>query len=122
MKDVVGDLRVLRLARMYEEAFAAFVESIAGAPARDDHGARLAASEARLRTLLEPEDIVELARSELLDVVEVERAARAIYLRFADEVHDPALARLFRELAAHEVEHVRRAQAAVSASRNAMRA
>lgn len=71
----------------------------------DDHGARIAAELERLNASLFDEDRPGVVRAALQDVGEVERAARDFYLRSADQVHDPRVAKLFRELAQTEAKH-----------------
>lgn len=131
MRDDLEDLRILRLAQLYERAYEDFVQEIASrladedtrrrieplAPAQDDHAKRLQRHADRLRARLREEDREGLLDGALLDVVEVERAARAFYLQNADRVHDPAIARLFHDLAKEDLLHVRIAEDALDAHR-----
>jgi rubrerythrin len=116
----VNDLRVLKLAELYEEAYERFVVEVATrvvedpevqgllrrlvAP-EDRHHERIAAQIERLRGSLAREDRDGIARAALLDVVDVERSARDFYLRQADYVHDPEVGSLFRALAREEAAH-----------------
>ena len=122
MKPHVEDLRQLKLAELYETAYERFILDVALrtvtdprirdalltlAPAGDGHRRVLAEEVARIHAELTPEERAEVTRAALLDVVEVERAARDMYLRLADRVHDPRIVRLFRTLAKEEEAHVR---------------
>lgn len=125
MRPNVDDLRHLKLAELYEMAYERFILEVALrtvtderirrslltlAPAGESHHGRIAAEIARLNASLSPEEAEEVTRAALLDVLEVERAARDMYLRLADRVHDPAIVKLFRALAKEEEGHVRLAE------------
>ncbi|HWH07750.1 MAG TPA: hypothetical protein VNX21_01025 [Candidatus Thermoplasmatota archaeon] len=125
MNPRVDDLRHLKLAELHESAYERFVVEVATgvvedpriraallalAPVGGGHHPRLAGEMARINAELTPAERAEVTRAALLDVVEVERAARDLYLRLADRVHDPRLVRLFRALAKDEERRVRLAQ------------
>jgi len=128
MKAELNDIRLLKLAEMYEDAFERFVVGMAtqcvGDPGirsmlgqlvgGDDHGGRIADELGRLNARTTPEARADVERAALLDVCDVERAARDFYLRQSDQVHDPAVARLFRSLAQEEDRHFRIAQQALA--------
>lgn len=123
------DLRILRLAAMYEEAFESFVARMMERhldgptkarlaplqPDRDQHAERIRALLARIERALPPDAEPALQRAILVDVVEVERAAREFYFNHLEDVHDPQLVRLFHELAAEEGKHGRIAEDALAA-------
>lgn len=130
MRDELHDVRLLKLAEMYEEAYERFVLHMADHVVRDPdlrtrlralaapgdrHHDRIAEHLRRLNARLGPEDQAAVERAALLDVVEVEEAARRFYLEHVDEAHDPEVARLFRELAGEEAEHARLAREALAA-------
>lgn len=121
MNDVGDDLRILKLAELYEDAYERFVREAALrtvedpgmrakllrlAPLDDPHGARIAAERRRIEARLGPADKPAVLVGTLLDVVEVERAARSFYLSALTQAHDPGLVKLFRELAREEETHV----------------
>lgn len=129
MKDILGDIRILKLAEMYERAYEGFVLEMATRYVRDPqikkrlealvsttdgHGERIAAELARLSALVGEDERESVERAALLDVLEVERSARGFYLRFVEEVHDPLVADLFRDLAREEGAHVRIAEDALA--------
>jgi rubrerythrin len=123
------DLRILRLARMYEHAYESFVQTVASehlddetrallaplAPERDRHEERVQEAIDRIERSMPAGEERALMRSVLLDVVEVERAAREFYLDHLDRVHDKDAVRLFHELAAEEARHVEVAERALDA-------
>jgi len=125
----LADLRILRLAQMYEHAFETFVATASARyldgptrerlaplqPERDQHEARVKALIERIESDVSRDMDGALARSVLLDVVEIERAAREFYLNHLDRVHDPDVARLFHKLAAEESRHVEIAEMALAA-------
>lgn len=128
---VLGDVRILKLAEMYERAYEAFVLEMAEryvqdpdvrarlaklTASTDKHGERIAAEIERLNAQLTDADRLGVERAALQDVIEVERAAREFYLRFLEEVHDKGVADLFRALAREEAAHVRIAEAALGVS------
>lgn len=129
MKPALEDLRILLLAQMYERAYESFAESVAArmtepgvrdllralAPRTDDHSQRLRALIERTISTLGPADRRAAERAALLAVVEAESDACDFYLQHVDRVHDPAVARLFRELAREETQHVGLAEAALDA-------
>lgn len=125
MNPNVDDLRHLKLAELYELAYERFILDVALrtvtderirrslltlAPSSETHHGRIAEEMSRLNAGLSAEEAEEVTRAVLLDVVEVERAARDMYLRLADRVHDPAIVKLFRALAKEEEAHVRLAE------------
>lgn len=129
MNPILSDIRILKLAEMYERAYEGFVLEMVERHVKDDslktrlralaaptdgHGERIAAHIERLNRRLGAADSAMLERAALLDVLEVERSARSFYLRFVEEVHDPDVAALFRELAREETNHVRLAEDAVA--------
>lgn len=117
----IDDLRLLKLAEMYERAYEAFVLEVAERIVRNDavreelrklvgddrHGERIAAEMTRINAQLGPSDHADVEVAAVEDVVEVERAARDFYLRIVDRVHDPRLVELFRDLATEEEGHMR---------------
>ena len=130
MKRDVQDLRILRLAQTYEDAFEAFVRQVAEqmgadetvrarlerlAPRADAHGVRLRRLIEKVEARLGPDDAPEAERAAILDVVEVEVAAREFDLRHLEELHDPEAVALFRELLREEGEHVRIAEQVLDA-------
>lgn len=114
-------MRLLKLAEMYERAFERFVLDISQryvkdasireklAPileGRDDHEGRIGRELVRLNALLgSAADAASVERAALLDILEVERAARAFYLRALEEVRDGQVIELFRVLAREEAVH-----------------
>lgn len=106
---------------MYERAFERFVLDISQryvkdasireklAPileGRDDHEGRIGRELVRLNALLgSAADAASVERAALLDILEVERAARAFYLRALEEVRDGQVIELFRVLAREEAVH-----------------
>lgn len=126
---IIGDIRILKLAEMYERAFETFLLEMAKkyvqdpairkklavlADPKDDHGERIAREIDRLNAELGAPDHASIERAALQDVLEVERAARAFYLRFVEEVRDPKVAELFRQLAREEAGHIRIAEDALA--------
>lgn len=122
MKARVEDLRHLKLAELHELAYERFILDVALGTATDPrvrasllrlvpederHHARIAEEMRRIDAALTSGERAEVTRAALLDVVEVERAARDMYLRLADKVHDPRLVALFRTLAKEAEGHVR---------------
>lgn len=122
LNPVVSDLRHLKLAELYELAFEQFVRDLALrtlrdeatraqvmrlAPESDPHAGRIRAEIERLNAKVRDEDMAEIERAALLDIVDVERAAREVYLDLVDKAHDPAVVSLFKDLAREESEHVR---------------
>lgn len=129
MMDALTDIRILKLAQMYEQAYEAFVVQMAKRyvqnPAiqaklallmdpADGHGERISAAIDRLTAKLGEADREQIERAALQDVLEVERSARAFYLQFVEEIHDPEVAALFRALAREEARHIRIAEDAMS--------
>jgi rubrerythrin len=125
MRPELEDIRLLKLAEMYEEAYERFVVELAThflrdpalrerilqvASPEDQHHERIVAQLDRLNGALAEEDRAGMVRAALLDVRDVERAARDFYLAHVDRVHDPEVARLFRQLAAEEGRHLRIAE------------
>lgn len=128
MNPDVQDLRVLRLALLYEEAYEAFVRRVARelvtdphlrgrlerlAPQGDAHAARVGGLLDEVSARLGPGDAHDVERAAIQGVVEVERAARAFYLRHVEELRDPRAVALFREMAREEASHVREAERAL---------
>lgn len=131
LRSELNDLRILKLAEMYELAFERFVLEMATrvirdegtrqrlanlAGPKDDHHGLLVAEIKRMNAALQPEDQAALEHAALLDVIEVERAAREFYLSHVDQVRDPAVVALFRRLAREEARHVEIAEDALAAS------
>lgn len=121
MPDRLSDIRILKLAEMYERAYEGFVLDLATryvdepeiqaklralAGPSDDHEARIVAELERLNQEIGPLDRAAIERAALQDVLAVERAAREFYLKFVEEVHDRRVAQLFRSLAREEAAHV----------------
>lgn len=122
---VATDLRLLKLAELYEDAYERFVRDIALetiedpamrarllhlAPPEDDHAKRIHAERERVESSLGPEDKPAIVLGALIDIVEVERAARNFYLASFRETYDPRIAHLFRQLAREEEKHTEIAQ------------
>ena len=128
MDATLNDIRLLKLAEMYERAYEAFVVEMAqrvvedpelrgvlaglSAPT-DRHEERIVDELRRLNAAVSPEERRAIERAAILDVVDVERSARDFYLAHLDDVHDPGVARLFADLAREEGGHVRVAQRAL---------
>lgn len=125
MRTELNDIRLLKLAEMYEAAYEHFIVELAERVVKDDeirrgvmklvaptdmHGERIAAQLVRLNESVSEEDHEGILHAALLDVRDVERAARDFYLGHADQVHDPEVAKLFRNLAHEEGEHLRIAE------------
>lgn len=125
----LDDLRFLRLAAMYERAYEGFVHESSKnhlsernrlrlaplEPERDDHEGRIRALIDALNARIPPEKRDAVERAVLMDIVEVERAAREFYLDHLDRAHDPAVVALFQSLAREEGRHVRIAEDALDA-------
>jgi rubrerythrin len=122
---IVSDLRHLKLAELYELAFERFVRDLALRTVRDPnvraqimrlvpdddpHAGRIQAEIRRLNASVREEDMAQVERAALLDIVDVERSARQVYLDLVDKAHDPAIVKLFKELAHEEAEHTRIAE------------
>lgn len=131
MDHALSDIRILKLAEMYERAYEEFVLEMAEKYVHDDaikkqlhklagpidkHGERIAAAIERLNARLGDVDRASLERAALRDILDVERSARTFYLRYVEEVHDPDVAFLFRALAHEEGEHIRIAEDALALS------
>lgn len=121
MKGDLHDLRILKLAEMYEIAYERFVLDMAFhvvddervrtlidrlAPEGDQHAHDIQQMIAKINARLGPEDRAQLEYAALLDILEVESAAFRFYSASADRVHDPAVSNLLRELAREERAHV----------------
>ncbi|MHB8587048.1 MAG: hypothetical protein ACYDDF_14560 [Thermoplasmatota archaeon] len=123
----VDDLRILRLAAMYEHAFEHFVQDFAAkqvdpvlraqletlAPEIDQHEARIEAAIGGILHRLPGDARDAVVRGGLLDVLEVEQAAKDFYVRRLDRLHDPDIVDLFRSLAREEAKHVKIAEDAL---------
>lgn len=120
MKTQLNDIRILRLAQMYEIAYEGFLRDVADRVVDDvevrlqlealnapDHAGRIEDHLERLRRGLEDSDREGLQRAALLDVRDIERAAQRFFQLYADRVHDPQVVALFREIAAEDRGHVR---------------
>lgn len=125
MRHEVNDVRILKLAELYEVAYERSVADIAAQFAEDAmileglsrlvspearHPERIVEALERLNARLGSRDRSDLLRAALLDVRDVERSALEFYTRQADRVHDADVAALFRALAHDESEHVRIAE------------
>ncbi|HEV8359961.1 MAG TPA: hypothetical protein VGR28_05825 [Candidatus Thermoplasmatota archaeon] len=121
MRPELNDIRLLKLAEMYESAYERFILELAArvvddpqlraglgklTDPNDRHGERIVAELERLNAKLGPADKPGVVRAALLDVADVERSARDFYARNADRVHDGRVAKLFRELAQEEGRHL----------------
>lgn len=130
MRGVLQDIRLLKLAELYERAYEAFVIEMAERVVDDDaaraalmklvdpadqHGERIAAELERLNASIPPAEHMDVLRAALMDVCDTERAARRFYAEHADKVHDPRVARLFQQLAVEEGRHERIANEALRA-------
>lgn len=122
MRALLNDIRLLKLAELYERAYEQFVLELAENASDDPevlerlkllvspddrHGERISEQLERLNrevTLAERADVV---RAAIMDVCDVERSAREFYVRHIDDLRDPQVAKLFRELAAEEARHAR---------------
>ncbi len=133
MNPLLHDLRLLKLAEMYEIAFERFVLEVTTAIVTDDevrtrlrrladpgedHHERIAAELRRLSALVRPEDQPAVEHAAVLDVRDVEAAARDFYERHVTSVHDPRVAQLFRQLAREEERHVAIAEDALRIARS----
>lgn len=131
MDPTLSDIRILKLAEMYERAYEAFVLEMAQkyvtdmdirqklrklVDPNDGHGERIAAAIERLNQRVRDIDRASVERAALRDVLHVERSARAFYMKFVEEIHDPGVAVLFRTLAREESEHIRAAEDALAIS------
>lgn len=121
MNPIVEDLRHLKLAELYELAFERFVRDLAIVTIRDEtaraeileklvpesdpHAGRIREEIERLNAKVTDADMGDVERAALLDILDVERAAREAYLRLIDKAHDPRIVQLFRDLAREEAEH-----------------
>lgn len=129
MNDRVDDIRILKIAEMYERAYESFVLEIAEkyvhdpavkklihklAGPNEKHGERIASAIERLNAQLGIVGRASLERAALRDVLDIERSARAFYMKYVEEVHDPGVAALFRALAHEEGEHIRIAEDALA--------
>lgn len=125
----IEDIRLLKLAEMYERAFERFVlqmhqfhvedEDVRRKLAplldpRDDHEGRILRELQRLNADVATHDAALIERAAILDIEEVERAAHEFYVRHLDDVHDARVAALFRELAREEDRHARIASEALA--------
>jgi rubrerythrin len=126
---VVEDLRLLKLAELYESAYEGFIVQMATQvvgddearaqlfrlvdPA-DDHAGRVAELMTVLNDRLDARGRRHLAVAALEDVVEIERSARDFYRSHAPKAHDAAVRGLFEELARAEEEHARIASKALA--------
>lgn len=121
MEGLASDLRLLKLAALYEEAYERFVHDVAMrtvededlrarllalTPPDDAHAERILVERRRIEAVLAREDRSAILLGALLDVVDVEREARSFYLSSLPQVRDPRVARLFRDLAREEDAHV----------------
>lgn len=131
MDPTLSDIGILKLAQMYERAYEEFVLEMAKKYVHDEdvkkrlaklvgpadrHGERIVAEIERLNTSLGDVDRASLERAALRAVLHVERSARAFYMKFVEEIHDPGVAVLFRTLAREEAEHIRAAEDALAIS------
>jgi len=129
--EILRDIRILKLAEMYERAYEAFVHEMADryvhepsvrtklaalAASASEHARSIAAEMDRLSAILGNAEPKSIERAALHDILEVERAARTFYLRSIDTVHDAKLADLFRALARDEAANVRTAEDALAMS------
>lgn len=129
MKPALNDLRLLKLAEMYELSYERFLIEIAQRVVKDDdaraelmklvdpkedHHAQIVAELDRLNSQLSPEDQASVEIAALQDVLEVETAARDFYIQRVDQLHDPRLVSLFKNLARAEDDHVRVARHALA--------
>jgi len=127
--NLLNDIRLLKLAQMYENAFERFVLQIskehihdpevqrklaALLDPRDDHEGRIRRELTRLNSEADTKDVAAIERAAILDIEEVERAANLFYLRHLDDVRDPRVAELFRALAREEATHARIASEALA--------
>jgi hypothetical protein len=129
MRSELNDIRLLKLAELYEGAFEQFIIELAARfvddPAiiaklaalnspDDRHRERIVTEMERLNAQVDPEARIEITRAALLDIRDIETAARDFYMRQADQVHDPHVANLFKSLAREEEAHRRIAQDAIA--------
>lgn len=138
MKSELNDIRLLKLAELYEAAFEQFIVELASRFIDDDairarlaalnspqdrHRERIVSEMERLNAQIDPGDQFDVMRAALLDIRDVETAAREFYMRQADQVHDERVANLFQSLAREEEVHRRIAQETIAmADRRAGRA
>ncbi|MBI4392960.1 MAG: hypothetical protein HY556_04050 [Euryarchaeota archaeon] len=129
MRSDLNDIRLLKLAELYETAFEQFIIELAARfvddemirsklsalSAPDDrHRERIVKEMERLNARIDPADRVDVMRAALLDIRDVETAARDFYIRQADNVRDVRVARLFHDLAREEERHRRIADEAIA--------
>lgn len=125
MSDRLHDIRILKLAEMYELAYERFILHIATtvirddalrrdllklAPSSDAHHDRIVQLLARLNAELDATEALAVEHAALLDVADVERAARDFYRAQAERATHPDVRRLLGDLAQEEEGHVRFAE------------
>lgn len=129
MSPLLHDIRILKLAELHERAYEAFVLEMASRYVRDPevqdavralvaagdaHTDRITALLTELSARVPPDDVDDIERAALLDILAVERAAREFYLRHLEEAQDERVSRLFRDLLHEETLHVRAAEGALA--------
>ncbi|GEM_PF-4521168 len=136
----VRDVRLLKLAEMYEVAYEGFVLEIAQRVVKDadvrstllrlaggprtgvDHHERVVRELERLNAALPQGAQPAIDLAAVQDVLECERAAHEFYLERVEEAHDPRVRALFRDLAKEEAGHIAIAQAAFDLAQRRARA
>lgn len=123
------DIRLLKLAEMHERAYESFVLELTRQYVRDPvvqreaeklvaaghaHTERIAELLGDLNADVASDESAAIERAALLDILEVERAAREFYLRHLEEAQDERVSRLFRDLLHEETLHVRAAEGALA--------
>lgn len=140
LASTVRDVRLLKLAEMYEVAYERFVLDVAsrivkdplvraqllrlaaGPHAGDDHHGRIVLQLERLNATLPEGAQPAIDLAAVQDVLDCERAAREFYLSRIDEASDPAVRALFHDLAKEEARHVAIAEAALDVAQRHARA
>jgi hypothetical protein len=131
-RDLASDLRLLKLAELYEEAYEGFIVRLATqvvgdriareglsrlVDPSDRHGERIAELLVALSADLRPEDAHHVEAAALEDVIQVEESARDFYQATQAKLHDPRARELFQRLAQEEEGHARIARALLESYR-----
>lgn len=129
---IVHDIRLLKLAELYEEAYERFVVQMATQVVEDGeirdllwklvdpgdaHAERIAAQLERLNAAIGEEAKEDVLLAALKDVCEVERTAWDFYRLHSTSVKDPQVRALFDELAHEERRHYTIAREALALAR-----
>lgn len=130
----LNDLRLLKLAELYEVAYERFILQVArrvvgDARVRakldlltsptDDHHERIVKEQERILGRLSPRDHAGIVLAALRNVQALEEHACDLYDSAADEAHDPRVRTLFRTLAREEAIHAAIAREALELAQKA---